>query len=816
MFDSDIFIEVILPLGIPGTYTYQVHQEHVQDLKIGKRVEVQFGKQKIYSGLIAEIHDRKPDYRIKSVILVMDEAPIVNDLQFKLWNWMSTYYMTPLGNVMNAALPAGLKLSSETSLVFNPSALDQWEQLSDNSFVIAEALEKNMELTIGDIQQILNKKSVYKEVQELIDEKVAFLKETLKSRYKARYVRIAELHEDYRQEDKLNQAFEHLLKSPKQQNLLMLIVQKHLNEQLAVVAEVLKQTKLSSSVLKSLEKKGIVRIIQKEVSRLKNFDHLSSELPKLSLAQKNTIKQIKAIWEKQMVGLLHGVTGSGKTEIFIQLIHEQLKKKTQVLYLLPEIALTTQIIQRLRMVFGDQVGVYHSRYNRNEQVEVWNKLLQGDYQIILGPRSAMFLPFDNLGLVVIDEEHDSSYKQFDPSPRYQSRDSAIVLAGLHKAKVILGSATPSIESYYNSQQQKFGLIELNERYGGIPLPKIEVVDIAEELRKKKMKSIFSESLIQNIEFYLNQKEQVILFQNRRGYAPFLLCPKCSHVPQCKNCDVSLTYHQYNNSLKCHVCGLQRGMMHQCVACDHKPMLIKGFGTEKIEDELKIYFPDAIIGRMDYDSIKGKHGYERILDEFGNGLIDILVGTQMVTKGLDFNNVGLAAVLDADQLFHFPEYRATERAFQLLTQVSGRSGRKFRQGKVLIQTSNSRHPVMSWVQNKNYKNFYQTELSHRKKFQFPPFFRLIIIELKHKDKVRLNRASLELYKRLNQWLGELVIGPAEPLLSRIKGKYVKQLLIRFDKNQHQISTSKIRLKNEIEFFKTQEEGKGVFIQINVDP
>ena len=805
---------MILPLAIPETYTYNAPAQFINQLGIGKRVEVQFGKSKIYSGLIDSIHNNVPDYPVKPIIAVIDELPIVNEKQLKLWKWMAQYYMSPYGNLMKAALPAGFKLSSETIFIFNPATIDQWDELSDNAYLIAEALEKNHELTLDDTRAILDKKSVHKEVQELIEARVAIVKEKLRRKYKPKRVRIVRLQEDYKKEEKLAETFDHLSKIPKQERLLMLIVQKHMNDQLVVAAELMKQASVSSSVLNSLEKKGIIKVEYQEVSRLRTFGKEVNDIKKLSEAQVKALSDIEIIWEQKEICLLHGVTGSGKTEIYIHLIHNHLKSGSQVLYLLPEIALSTQIIQRLQLVFGSQVGVYHSRNNRNEQVEVWNKLLNGEYKVILGPRSAMFLPFNNLGLVIVDEEHDGSYKQYDPSPRYQCRDSAIMLAAIHESKVLLGSATPSIESYYNAQRGKYGLVELNERFGGIKMPSIEVVDLLEAERKKKMKSIFSETLLNSIEHYLGRREQIILFQNRRGYAPFLLCPKCNHVPQCKNCDVSLTYHQYNNSLKCHVCGSKYKMMHQCEACNHKPLLVKGFGTEKIEDELKIFFPDAVIGRMDYDSIKGKHGYERILDDFGSGLIDILVGTQMVTKGLDFNNVGLAAVLDADQLFHFPEYRANERAYQLLTQVSGRSGRKFRQGKVMIQTSNAHHRVVGWVKQKKYMDFYKTELAQRKKFDFPPYQRLLIIELKHKDHVRLNKAAMTLYQSLRELMGNKIVGPSEPLLSRVRGKYVRQLLIRF--HNRSFSSRKVKIHFAVEAFKGSTAGKGIQVQLNVDP
>ncbi len=815
-----MFVDVILPLNLKQLYTYSIPKELDKQVVTGKRLVVQFGKKRIYTALAYKIHDKKPDaYQPKAILSVLDESPVVNEFQFQLWDWMSKYYMASHGSIMNAALPSALKLESESKVLLNDKFGDDFSELDNKEYLIAEALLVNQTLTIQEVQQILDQKTVYHILQSLLKKGVIIISEDLKEKYKPKTIEVVLLKPSLKKsEQKLKAVFDDLQKAPQQLKLLMTYL--HLEQQghtIPIPKEILlKEADVSSSIYKQLVNKGILTSEKTRIDRVKSFDEQADNHIDLSEAQQEALNEIKDCFKNKSVTLLHGVTSSGKTQIYINLIQEALNEGRQVLYLLPEIALTSQITDRLKKVFGKDLGIYHSKFNDNERVEIWNKTLHSEYKVILGVRSSIFLPFDNLGLIVVDEEHDSSYKQFDPSPRYNARDTAVFLSTVHKeAKVLLGSATPSLESRKNAEDEKYGLVRLNKRFADVEMPQITMVDTIEEKRKNRLKSHFTSTLIEHIEKTLEQKEQVILFQNRRGYAPYLECSKCSWIPQCKFCDVSMTYHKYSNDLRCHYCGFRTQPINTCSACGSHEMKVQSFGTEKIEDELRIFFPEALVGRMDLDTVRTKHGHEKVIREFENKQIDILIGTQMITKGLDFDNVGLVGVLSADHLLNFPNFRAGERAFQLITQVSGRAGRKKKRGKVVVQTSNPEHPILLNIKNNDFISFYANELIHRKQFKYPPYYRLIRIVLKHKKGYEVIKAANQFYGILKKQLASYVIGPSEPIINRIKSYYLQEILIKIDKDDiARLNFAKKIAEQSID--QIQREYKSTIFNIDVDP
>jgi primosomal protein N' (replication factor Y) len=786
-----LFVDILLPVPIPGTFTYRVPFDMNEAVTEGKRVVVQFGKKKLYSGLIKRIHQEVPDYpNVKYILDVLDAEPIVTNTQFRFWDWMADYYMATPGEVMNAALPTALKLASETKVVLNPSWDKNYEALNDKEFLIVQALEMQNVLTLTEVSSIVDQIKVLPLVKTLIEKGAVLPEEEMKSGFKPKMESYVRLAADYNSEEalqSLTQLIEH--KAPKQLALLMAYLQRS-NWFSGEVQEVnkavlLKKAGISAAILSAMQKKGYFEIYEKSTSRLLDVDS-EKEVSSISLNQEqaNAVQAIEQGFEEKNVILLHGITGSGKTEVYIKLIEKVIAQGEQVLFLLPEIALTAQIINRLRKYFGKDVGVYHSRYNQNERVEVWNKVLggvneQSTYKIIIGARSAVFLPYSNLGLVIVDEEHDTSYKQYDPAPRYQARDAAIYLAMLHKAPTLLGSATPSIESYYKARKKKFGFVELTKRYSGISLPEVLVVDIAKARKQKEMKSHFSSFLLKAMEESLEKGEQIILFQNRRGFSLRLVCDKCQWTPECRNCDVTLTYHKQLGRVKCHYCGYTTEVPKQCPECGSKEVRMQGFGTEKIEDELPIFFPDKQIQRMDLDTTRSKNAFMQIINDFQDRRIDILVGTQMVTKGLDFDNVGLVGVLNADNMLMFPDFRSFEYSFQQLTQVSGRAGRKHKRGKVIIQTSQPYHDVIRNVIANEYFKMYESQMIERINFKYPPIYRLIKISLKHRDYHILNDGAKQYADMLRPKLGNRVLGPEYPHISRIKNMYIKNIMIKFE-------------------------------------
>ncbi len=809
---------MILPLATPKPYTYYVPEEFLSGTRGGVRVEVQFGRgNKRYAALVLNVHENRPQaYQPKPILSVIDEEPIVLPVQLSFWQWVAEYYCCSLGEVMHAALPAHLKLASETLLRLHPDYEEGMTDLDDQAYLVAEALTIQETINIDDVRGILGKQTVYPLIRKMLAERIIVQEENLKEKYKPRTVSCVRLQEPYRsQPARLEEAFERCGNSNRQVEALMAYI--HLSRSLKAVrrTDIYKAATVDSSVLRALEKKGILELYQKEISRIEGYEAELEDQATLSSQQSRALEEIRQILKTKAVALLHGVTGSGKTQIYMELMREALNRGEQVLYLLPEIALTTQLIQRLQRVFGDAISVYHSRLNNNERVELWQAALEGK-PMVMGARSALFLPFRKLGLVVVDEEHDSSYKQQDPNPRYNGRDAAIYLAQLHGAKTLLGTATPSVESFQNAKEGKFGLVRMAERFGGLELPTIAILDARATLRRKKVQTHFTGQLIEAMEKTLESGEQIILFQNRRGYAPAYRCSNCGWHAQCLHCDVSLTYHKYHKELKCHYCGYRASLVNTCPACGSPDLRLQGFGTEKIEDELKIFLPDARIGRLDLETARSKFAHARIINDFEEGRLDILVGTQMVTKGLDFDHVGLVGVLSADQLLHFPDFRASERAFQLMVQVAGRAGRKHRQGKVLIQAVQTNHPVLADVVHQDFKSFYERELEERLAFRYPPFQRLIKITLKHTRPQTLNDATRIFDHDLKKPLGQWLIGPAVPHISRIRKYYLMDFLLKLPRKAAALRFAKERLLDAALRLQAQPGMSGVRVSIDVDP
>jgi primosomal protein N' (replication factor Y) len=811
------FVNVVLPLAISKAYTYRVPHNLVNNIAIGKRVVVQFGRNRVYTAIIFSISDKAPvGYEAKYILDVLDEFPIVTAQQLALWEWMSAYYLCTLGEVMQAALPSALKLASETKVTLNPDAEYDKSTLTDKEFLLLDALEIQPVLAISEIVKILDQKTVFPILRALFDKGMITISEELTEKYRAKTKTYVQLNSFYADAPNRRALFDLLERAPKQVDVLQAYLQLAKTQNEIAKSDLLEASDASAATLQALVAKEVFTLVEQEVSRLSGVEaDLDAEFT-LSPPQQEALNQLKASLQEKEVCLVHGVTASGKTEIYIRLIEEYLAIGKQVLYLLPEIGLTTQVIQRLQKIFGTKIGVYHSKFNDNERAEIWQKVLNGDYQIVLGARSAVFLPFNNLGLVVVDEEHENSFKQFDPAPRYHARDSAIFLASLFKAKVVLGSATPSFESYYNAKIGKYGLITLSERYGGVQLPDIQVVSIPDETKRKTMQSHFTSVLLSEIKGALARKEQIILFQNRRGYAPVLLCATCGYTPKCINCEVSLTYHKSSGKLHCHYCGYRQDTVPLCPACGSTKIEHKGFGTEKVEDELSLIFPEARIARMDVDATRTKYGFQQLISDFEDKKIDILVGTQMVAKGLDFANVSTIGILNADSMLNFPDFRAFERSYQLLAQVSGRAGRRDIRGKVLVQAHDIHHRVLQQVIDNDYEGLFQTELIERRNYKYPPLYRLISLCIKHKDPVKLNQIAEYVAALLRQQFGDRVLGPEAPFVNRIRNYYLQDILLKVEKEGLSAQKVKIALQQILQSFEQEVLSKGCIIQVDVDP
>lgn len=825
-----LFADILLPLPLKGYFTYRVPQELNKLVQPGLRAVVQFGAKKFYTGLIRRVHGQPPKTTsIKYLLGLVDDFPVVNEKQFTLWEWMADYYLCTEGEVMNAALPSAYKLASETRVILDPEYIHDNQMLNDREFLIVEALELHKVLTLTEVSRIVDVLKVIPLVKTMIDKGIIRVEEELSEKYKPRFEKCIMLSDAFQEEPKLQDAMDSLQKRAyRQLEILMHFIQiarPFTGEPREVTrAALLSRPGASAAQLDGLIKKGILEQYQRHSSRLMHLPATAApasiELTPVQQQAYNLL--LPALNETQPI-LLKGVTSSGKTELYIRLMDEVIKQEKQVLYLLPEIALTTQIIVRLQKYFGDWVGVYHSRHNEFERIEIWNKANaplsdhreEQPYKILLGARSALFLPFTGLGLIIVDEEHDTSYKQHDPAPRYNARDTALMLGQLHQATVLLGSATPALESYYHARTGKYKLIELNERYGGVKMPDIRMVDTRNEIRLKRMKSHFAAPLFEAIGAALKAGEQVILFQNRRGFSLRLECEVCHHIPGCINCDVTLTYHKHINLLKCHYCGYTMPVPPVCPECKSPSILMRGFGTEKVEEELGLLFPEAKIARMDLDTTRTKNAYQSLIGDFETGKVNVLVGTQMVTKGLNFENVSLVGVLSADGMLSYPDFRALERSYQLLAQVSGRSGRKTKQGVVMIQTNNPDHPLLQWVKEDDYLQLFEHQLRDRYKYSYPPYTRLIRISMRHKSQMVLNEAANAYAGMLRKHFGKALLGPEYPMVNRIKNYYIKNLLLKMNRGL-QTRQMKVVLAQQTREFLSGPNFKTVKIIIDVDP
>ena len=817
-----LFVDVIVPLALPQLFTYRVPSLLNDFIKPLQRVIVPFGKRKKYTAIVYSIHEKPPSgYEARYLENLLEEEPTISKQQLLLWNWIAEYYMCTLGEVMQAALPAGLKLSSETVLKLHGTLnRDLLPELSDREHLIIDALESAGELSLLDVEQIAGIKTVYPIVRGLMEKRLIVAEEEMRDTFRQRTEIIIILNDEYASEEALNELLGQLKKAPKQQEVLLAFLSMGNMDfsalQPVIRKELIKKAVNGQAPLLQLIKKGVFKQENRVVSRLTGEDDPESDYT-LSDAQQKATDQIREAFTERQTVLLHGLTGSGKTEIYIELIKEELDRGNQVLYLLPEIALTAQIINRLRKYFGRRVQVYHSRFSENERVEVWNATATGDEagSIILGARSSVFLPFAKLGLVIVDEEHESTFKQTEPAPRYHARDVASVLASFHKARVLLGSATPSIESYHNAMEGKFGFVTLKERFGNALLPEVFINDLRQDVKKQRMQGVFSLALTKEIDATLKANHQVILFQNRRGFAPMLECRNCHWVPHCAQCDISLTYHKAIHQLRCHYCGYSMNVPSNCIECRSTDMRMKGFGTEKIEEELHVLFPDVSAARMDLDTTRSKFSYHKLIDDFGQERTQVLIGTQMVSKGLDFGNVRLVGVLSADSMMNYPDFRSFERSFQLLSQVSGRAGRKKTPGVVLIQTWKPDHPVLKWVQEHNYSGFYLYEIEERRKYHYPPFSKLIHVTLKHEKAEELDPAAESLGNHLRKTFGVRILGPEYPPVSKIRNMFQKRLLVKVELN---VSMKKIKeeLKKQVDTFFKENALKQFRVIIDVDP
>jgi primosomal protein N' (replication factor Y) len=816
-----LFADLIMPLSLANLFTYRVPFEMNEHIAPGKRVVVQFGKSKRYAALVRRVHEKPPtQYEAKYVEAILDEWPIINETQFKHWEWMCSYYMCNMGEVMVAALPGSLRLASETRILANIN-FEEVSRLSDKEYLVYEALKVSNYLSLADVSEILDQKTVYPIVKAMIEKGAVLVEEEIREKFKPKTTEYLKLHTRLRSEDDIRQAFDELGRAPKQLEILMAYIHLSKNGQTEQVevkkSDLLAFAKSTTATLNALLEKEMLEVYEVETGRLAHYEGRIRGVKSLSPAQQKAHDEILTGFGNHDVCLLHGVTGSGKTEIYVELIARHLEKGEQVLYLLPEIALTAQIITRLQVYFGDKVVVYHSKFNQQERTEVWRHLLQdsGRYQLFVGARSALFLPFEKLGLVIVDEEHETSYKQFNPDPRYHARDAAIVLAHLHKAKTLLGSATPALESYYNVKKGKYAGVSLTERFGGIQMPEIQMADLKKETKEKTMQSHFSSFLLKEMKEALDRDEQIILFQNRRGYSSLWSCQTCSWNPMCQQCDVSLTYHKHLHLLICHYCGSRYKPPVKCGACGSVKLSMLGFGTEKIEDELPVYFPELKIARLDYDTTRSKHAHHDIITRFQNREIDVLVGTQMVTKGLDFDNVSLVGVMSADQMLNFPDFRSFERSFQLLAQVSGRAGRKSKRGKVIVQTWQPYHWILQKVMENDFEAMAVQELAERRQFKYPPYYRIISLVLRHKERADLDFKAHILADSLKSVFFERVLGPEYLPVARVRNLYQKQIILKFERTIS-IVKCKLELQAQIDNFFREKANRSVRISIDVDP
>ena len=825
------FADVILPLPIEARFTYRVPQVLNGKIAFGMRVIVPFGSNKLYAAIVEKVHENAPkQFSVKYILDVMDERPVVSEAQYRLWQWMADYYMCTIGEVMAASLPSALRLASETKVKIHPEFDGDVSVLTPYELKVMELLIHRETMTVAEVGKSLQIAKVLPIIKSLVDKHTLITDEEIRNPYKPKKETVVRIAPPFNEEsafmellDKLNAKASTSQQADTLLGFMMLTRKDGRYHFDAAVpkTDLVKSEHASQSSLQTLLKKGVLLSEERVISRLVDFSSENAGEVRLSAPQEQAYQEIKHNFETFAVTLLHGVTGSGKTEIYIKMIDEVLKQGKQVLYLLPEIALTSQIVNRLRKYFGDKVGVYHSRFNEYERVEIWNRVLSGGeadstskYQLILGARSSLLLPYKNLGLIIVDEEHDGSYKQIDPAPRYHARDAAVMLAQIHGAKTLLGTATPSLETYFNVQLHKFGLVELMQRYAESHLPDIYTVNMNLATKRHEVQGLFSNFLIEQMAAALERNEQVILFQNRRGYAVRMICHTCESMPKCQYCDVTLTYHKKTNLLKCHYCGYAIEVPHECPTCHSTDIEMKGFGTEQVEDTLAQIFPEARIVRMDTDTTRSKNAYQQIITDFEEHKTDILVGTQMVTKGLDFDRVSVVGILNADALISFPDFRAFERAFQLLSQVSGRAGRKEVPGKVVIQTFQPNHPALKYVESNDFAAMYQSQIAERQQFCLPPIIRMVKITLKHPEEQTVLTAAIQLQGMLREVFAGQVMGPVAPLVSRIQNYYLQDFWIKLSRD-HSLAARKRQLAEVLSQFQQLPSFKKVRCVVTVD-
>lgn len=814
----DYFVDLVLPLALENSFTYRVPAALVEYVKVGSRVIVPFKGSRLYTAIVERIHHTVPEhYEAKYILNILDEDVVVHQKNLDLWTWIANYYLCTKGEVMNAALPAALKLSSESRIKLHPEYNVDISNLGEKEYLIVEALQIQGGLSILEVQKILDQKSIMPLIKTMIQQGIVFIEEELEKKYKPKTVRCVTLNEEYKTPATLKNLFEVLEKKPKQLDLIQTFIRVQKSEANISVKYLLEESNTSISVLNTLIKNEVFIPYEHVVSRLN--EELNTEVNQYQLNEEQEKAELlieEAFKQKQPV-MLHGITSSGKTMLYIRQIEKVLNEGKQVLILVPEIGLSAQLIERYKNFFKDHIGVYHSKYSDNERAELWNKVLHHSCNIVLGTRSSIFLPFSNLGLIIVDEEHDPSYKQHEPNPRYNARDVAIYLANKQSAKIILGSATPSIESYYNALQKKYALVELKERFGGVELPEMHIVSLQKERSPKAELNSCSKFLLDEIQLRIEKKEQVILFQNRRGFAPYIQCHVCGHSPHCINCDVSISYYKFKNELRCHYCGYNTSVIKVCPACGSGHLEMKGLGTEKIEDELKQIFPDARIARMDLDTTRSKHAYQELLDQLEDREIDILVGTQMVTKGLDFEHVTLVGIVQADHMLFMPDFRAHERAFQLIEQVSGRAGRRAKKGMVIIQSYQPEHPVLQMASRHDFEQFLLTQLTERKQFSYPPYVRLVELTIKNKEFALAQHAARKVQTELKKIIPEkCILGPETPAISKVRNLFIQKIMIKIDVEHGSLDKQKQYIKHCVQSIKMDKQfSRGVFL-INVDP
>lgn len=820
MDNSDIihtlFVEVLLPLNLKNLFTYRVPIELNEEIIIGKRVSVPFGKKKILAGLIFSIHEKPPkDYEAKYIIDVIDNEAIVDQNQLKLWNWISNYYMSSLGLVYNAAMPSGLKLEGESKIELNPDFNPNNTTLDTKETILIEAIRSAKEISITQATSYLKSRSIHKYVKSLYLKGAILLKDDLQKNYTAKTITYIKINEEIASEDQLNDIFNQLEKRAKAQLKTLMTFIAHFGIKNECEKTKFAKYDVTNASINALIDKGIFIQEKREKSRLQ-FYLKENPIEELNDDQNQALIEIKSGFNEKKPVLLHGITGSGKTHIYSHLIKEVLDKKQQILYLLPEIALTSQLITRLQEYFGKKLLVSHSKFTNNERVEIYQAIASGESYLIVGTRSAIFQPLKNLGLIIIDEEHESSFKQHEPSPRFNARDTALYMAHNRKVPVILGSATPAIESTFNAQNSKYKLVSLTKRHNHSRLPKIEVVDMKLQKKQKRIRGIFSDTLVEAIADTKKEGKQTILFQNKKGYVPVLECNVCAWTPKCQNCDISLTYYKYQENLRCHYCGFKQEVVNQCVTCGNKGIELIGYGTERIEDELSLYLPDLSIRRMDYNTTRLKNAHTKIINEFASGKIDVLIGTQMVAKGLDFENVKTVGILNADHIINFPDFRSNERAYSLITQVAGRAGRKKDLGKVYLQTSMPDHPIIQKILDHNYIGMYENDLNEREKFNYPPFYRLIRITIKHKDALELYKLGGITKNKLSTYFGSSLLGPEKPYVGKIRNWYILNFVLKITNQGGPIKAQKSKLLQAIHQLENTKEFNKARIIIDVDP